>query len=123
MQLKLSEPVVKLFDTLGRYAAQPYRTIFANVGAFLPVLDLIGRKSGGNLNALMRTTVALTQMRGSAAPNVIPPKAEIVTNIRNHPWEQRTHSPRGARAHHRVLHQAHAPVLGAHRLCSCTDIG
>ena len=85
MQLKLSEPVVKLFDTLGRYAAQPYRTIFANVGAFLPVLDLIGRKSGGNLNALMRTTVALTQMKGSAAPNVIPPKAEIVTNIRVNP--------------------------------------
>lgn len=85
MQLKLSEPVVKLFDTLGRYAAQPYRTIFANVDAFLPVLDLIGRKSGGNLNALMRTTIALTQMRGSAAPNVIPPKAEIVTNIRVNP--------------------------------------
>jgi carboxypeptidase PM20D1 len=49
------------------------------------VLDLICKKSGGELNALMRTTVAFTQTWGSTAPNVIPPKAEMVSNMRLNP--------------------------------------
>lgn len=82
MPLKISEPVEKMFDALGRHAAQPYRTLFANLGAFKPALDVVGRRSGGNLNALMRTTVAFTQMQGSAAPNVIPPAASVTANVR-----------------------------------------
>lgn len=37
------------------------------------------------MNALMRTTVAFTQMKGSAARNVIPPEAEMVANMRLNP--------------------------------------
>jgi carboxypeptidase PM20D1 len=59
--------------------------LFANLDVFMPVLDIICRKTGGNLNALMRTTIALTQMKGSNAPNVIPPVAEIITNVRINP--------------------------------------
>ena len=33
----------------------------------------------------MRTTVAFTQMEGSSAPNVIPPEASMVSNIRLNP--------------------------------------
>ena len=85
MPIKMSEPVSKMFDTLGRYASPVYRMLFANLDVFLPVLDLICRKTGGNLNALMRTTIAFTQMKGSAAPNVIPPTAEVVSNVRINP--------------------------------------
>jgi carboxypeptidase PM20D1 len=85
MPIRLSKPVAQMFDTLGRHATPVYRMLFANLDVFMPVLDIICRKTGGNLNALMRTTVALTQMKGSAAPNVIPSVAEIVTNVRINP--------------------------------------
>ena len=48
---------------------------------------MICKSSGGDLNALMRTTVAFTQMNGSAAPNVIPPKASLVANLRLNPLD------------------------------------
>ena len=81
----LTMPVALMFDTLGRHSTFIYRMIFANLWAFKWVLDIICKKSGGELNALMRTTVAFTQMSGSEAPNVIPPEANMVSNIRLNP--------------------------------------
>ena len=74
-----------MFDTLGRRSTFLYRMIFANLWLFQPVLDMICKASGGELNALMRTTVAFTQADGSAASNVIPPEASLVSNIRLNP--------------------------------------
>jgi carboxypeptidase PM20D1 len=85
MPLRLSSPVRQMFDCLGRHTTPLYRTVFANVDLFLGVLDALTRKSGGNLNALLRTTVAFTQMQGSSANNVIPPSASVVANIRINP--------------------------------------
>ncbi len=82
---KLTPPAAKMFDTLGRHSSFVYKVIFANIRLFLPVLDMICKKSGGELNALMRTTVAFTQMQGSSASNVIPPEASLVSNIRLNP--------------------------------------
>jgi len=81
----LTKPVAEMFDTLGRHSNFLYRMIFANLWAFSGVLDMICKKSGGELNALMRTTVAFTQMSGSKAANVIPPEASMVSNIRLNP--------------------------------------
>ncbi len=81
----LTAPAAEMFDTLGRYSSFLYKVIFANIRLFLPVLDLICKKSGGELNALMRTTVAFTQMQGSSASNVIPPEASMVSNMRLNP--------------------------------------
>lgn len=83
----LCAPVEKMFDTLGRYSGFVYRMIFANLWCTKPLLDMICKKSGGELNALMRTTVAFTQMKGSAASNVIPPEAEMISNIRLNPMD------------------------------------
>ena len=84
-KIKLTPPAAEMFDTLGRYSSFVFKIIFANIKIFLPILDLICKKSGGELNALMRTTVAFTQMQGSAASNVIPPEASVVSNIRLNP--------------------------------------
>ncbi len=81
----ITRPVREMFDTLGRHSTFLYRMIFANLWCFGGVLDLICKKSGGELNALIRTTVAFTQSEGSAASNVIPPEASMVTNIRINP--------------------------------------
>ena len=79
---RISPPVQKLFDTLGRRSTFVYRMIFANLWLFGGLLNLICKMSGGELNALVRTTVAFTQMEGSQAPNVIPAQAEMVANLR-----------------------------------------
>ncbi|MBO7729081.1 MAG: M20/M25/M40 family metallo-hydrolase [Oscillospiraceae bacterium] len=84
-QMHFTRPVLEMFDTLGRHSGFLYRMIFANLWAFGWVLNLITRKSGGELNALLRTTVAFTQMRGSKAPNVIPPSASMVSDLRLNP--------------------------------------
>ena len=81
----ITPPVAQMFDTLGRHSSFVYKIIFSNLALFRPVLDMICKKSGGELNALMRTTVAFTQMKGSDASNVIPPKATLVSNIRLNP--------------------------------------
>jgi carboxypeptidase PM20D1 len=81
----ITKPVALMFDTLGRHSTFVYRMIFANLWCFRPVLDMLAKKSGGEMNALMRTTVAFTQMHGSSASNVIPPSADMVSNIRLNP--------------------------------------
>ena len=78
-------PAAQMFDTLGRYSTPLYRVIFANLWCFGWILDLLSRKSGGEMNALIRTTVAFTQMQGSSARNVIPPEATMVANMRLNP--------------------------------------
>ena len=84
-RMHITRPVREMFDTLGRHSGFLYRMIFANLWAFGWVLDLLTRKTGGELNALLRTTVAFTQMSGSKAPNVIPPSASMVSNMRINP--------------------------------------
>jgi carboxypeptidase PM20D1 len=82
----ITPPVEKLFDTLGRHSSFVFRLVFSNMWLFGGLIDtFLCKKSGGEINALMRTTVAFTQSKGSAASNVIPPEATLVSNIRLNP--------------------------------------
>lgn len=82
----ITPPVAQLFDTLGRHSSFVFRLVFSNMWLFGGLIDnFLCKKSGGEINALMRTTVAFTQTSGSSATNVIPPKATMVSNMRLNP--------------------------------------
>ena len=84
-KMHITKPAAEMFDTLGRRSTFVYKLIFANMWCFGWVIDLLGKLSGGEINALVRTTVAFTQMEGSSARNVIPPEAKMVSNMRLNP--------------------------------------
>ncbi len=84
-KMSINEPAGQMFDTLARHSTFLYKLIFSNLWCFKPVLDLICRLSGGEMNALVRTTTAFTQAEGSKARNVIPAEAHLVSNMRLSP--------------------------------------
>ena len=83
----MTAPVAKMFDTLGRRSSFVYKMIFSNMWCFGWLFDKICKASGGEVNALMRTTVAFTQLEGSNASNVVPTDAKMVSNIRINPLD------------------------------------
>ncbi len=87
-KMQITKPVAEMFDTLGRHSTFLYKLIFANLWCFGPVLDLICRLSGGEMNALCRTTTAFTQTSGSDARNVLPTQASLVSNMRLNPHDR-----------------------------------
>ncbi len=84
-KMHITKPAAEMFDTLGRHSSFGLKLVFANLWLFQPVLDLICRLSGGELNALVRTTTAFTMMEGSNARNVIPAQATLISNMRLNP--------------------------------------
>ncbi|HKL85885.1 MAG TPA: M20/M25/M40 family metallo-hydrolase [Treponemataceae bacterium] len=79
---RLTGATAAMFDTLGRFSSYGYRILFANITIFLPLLKLFCRLSGGELNAMMRTTHCFTTLEGGPAFNVMPSAARSGINIR-----------------------------------------
>lgn len=79
---QMTKPVREMLDVLGRRSSFAYKILFANMWCFEGLFDSICRKSGGELNAMLRTTCAMTKMQGGKAYNVIPPVASVGMNLR-----------------------------------------
>lgn len=86
-KMRISMPAALMFDTLSRHSSFLYKLIFSNLWCFKPVLNMICKASGGEMNALVRTTTAFTMMEGSPARNVLPSEANMVSNMRLNPGD------------------------------------
>ena len=84
-KMHLTKPAAEMFDTLGRHSSFALKIVFANLWLFKPVLNLLCKGLGGEMNALVRTTTAFTMMEGSAGRNVLPAEAHIISNMRLNP--------------------------------------
>ena len=84
-KMHITKPAAEMFDTLGRHSSFALKLVFANLWLFKPVLDMICKAGGGEMNALCRTTTAFTMLEGSSARNVIPTEAKMISNMRLNP--------------------------------------
>ncbi|MGC5168154.1 M20/M25/M40 family metallo-hydrolase [Luteimicrobium sp. DT211] len=84
---RLSEPVRALLATLADHVDGPMRRVFANAGRLAPVVARAFTRLGVEPAALVRTTVAITQLEGSPGANVLAQTARANANIRILPGE------------------------------------
>lgn len=82
MPFAMTAPAAQLFDLMGRHSTFAYKLIFANLWCFRPLLNLICKSSGGEMNALVRTTCALTRLSAADAYNVLPNESRAGVNVR-----------------------------------------
>ncbi len=78
----LTEPVRELLNNVGPHAPFGLRILTANMWLFGPLLPLLAGKLGGELGAMMRTTMAFTMAKGSKQINVLPNEATAGINLR-----------------------------------------
>lgn len=71
-----------MFRRLAPHANFGFRLVLANLWLFEPLLRLVFSSSGGELNAICRTTTVVTMLEGSQAANVLPARTRAIVNIR-----------------------------------------
>ncbi|MBQ6263817.1 MAG: M20/M25/M40 family metallo-hydrolase [Clostridia bacterium] len=80
-------PVVRdMLKGIGAYSPFVLRLAIGNMRLFAPVIKLVMKKNGES-NAVMRTTICLTQLKGSDTINVIPAVAQAGYSVRIAPWD------------------------------------
>ncbi|MDA2916571.1 M20 family peptidase [Nitrospinae bacterium AH_259_B05_G02_I21] len=83
---RITEPVRQLFEYVGPEMDLVGRIVFANLWLLEPVVkSILARKP--STNALIRTTTAVTMIKGGNKENALPCKAEAVVNFRALPGE------------------------------------
>lgn len=79
---RLSETNLQMVETLGAHATGLYRAAFTRARRLQPLLRAAFVRIGDETRAVVRTTTAVTQLRGSLAANALPETAEAVVNVR-----------------------------------------
>jgi len=79
---RFSPTNLEMIRTLGAHATGPLRTIFRAATITRPLLQLVFARLSEETSAMVRTTLAVTQLSGSAAANVLAERATATVNIR-----------------------------------------
>ena len=79
---QVTEPVAGLFRKVGPHSPFTLRMVFGNMWLFKGLLGRLASVLGGEINAMMRTTVAATMAQGSKQHNVLPNVATANVNVR-----------------------------------------
>jgi carboxypeptidase PM20D1 len=79
---RFPQPTIEMLKILGRHTPFIYRIIFANLWLFKPLLLVVFANAGGEMNAIVRTTVAVTKLEGSRGANVLASQAKATANVR-----------------------------------------
>jgi carboxypeptidase PM20D1 len=78
---RISGPTRQMADRLAPELGFPFRVVLANLWLFGPVLEL-AMSGTPALDALLRTTTAVTIVEGGVKENVLPGRARAVANFR-----------------------------------------
>ncbi len=82
----LTVPVESFFKSLADFYRPPVSWIMKGARGLGPLFFTLAATSA-ETKALLRTTVAMTQLRGSAADNILPSEAQAILNLRLlSPW-------------------------------------
>ena len=77
-------PIAGMLDAFAPHLGFGMRAVVANRWAFGPLLrSRLGAKPSGN--ALLRTTIAPTGLKGGTKENVLPQEVQALVNLRLHP--------------------------------------
>jgi carboxypeptidase PM20D1 len=79
---RLSETNLQMVETLGAHATGPLRAVFTRARVLKPALVAVLGRVSDETRAIVRTTTAVTQLRGSLAANALPETAEAIVNVR-----------------------------------------
>jgi carboxypeptidase PM20D1 len=79
---RLTETDLRMVETLGAHASGPLRLVFTRARRLQPLLRAVFARLSDETRAIVRTTTAVTQLRGSLAANALPETAEAVVNVR-----------------------------------------
>jgi carboxypeptidase PM20D1 len=78
----LNAVTARMLAVIGPHAANPLRFVFTRARLFRPVIVPLFARLGVETAAMVRTTMAVTQLSGSLAPNALAERAQAVVDVR-----------------------------------------
>lgn len=79
---RLNDVTARMVQTVAPHGRGALRFVFARPRLFRPLLTAVFARLNVDTAAIVRTTVAVTQLEGSLAPNALPERARAVLNVR-----------------------------------------
>lgn len=92
MKTKMIPAVEDMFVSASKSMGFGLRLLFGNMWLFRGLISWLLPKINSYGRAMLSTTVAFTQAKGSDASNVIPSEAYLIVNLRPHPIQDREES-------------------------------